>query len=229
MPYTTKSTNLPSYVKSRSKEVQSKWIAIFNSVYEKDGEEKAFALANSWLKRQVKEKVVAGRTEGTLSRVTFTIDKSQLIKRTDAGEEYIAAVLSDDLPYLVNGQTEQIPVSVLQKWADQINSNLPAIDADHELFESALAKGLSDNQIADILKTKKGIAKAVKAVVDNGKLWIRVLTDKRYRTRIEEAQGLSIEAFVSKDEKGNVYDGNLLGITFAIDNAPANPRTGIMA
>ena len=53
MPYTDNSS-LPSHVKKYSEKVQSQWRHVFNSVYERTGDEgKAFSSANSVLKRRV--------------------------------------------------------------------------------------------------------------------------------------------------------------------------------
>jgi len=47
MPYTLRSKNLPSYVKKLPTDMRKRWIAIFNSVFSKQGEQMAFIVANS--------------------------------------------------------------------------------------------------------------------------------------------------------------------------------------
>jgi hypothetical protein len=229
MPYTLSSTNLPSYVKGRSEAVKKKWIAIFNAVDKTDGESKAFAIANTWLKKQVKEKKVVARTEASVERLFFTIDSSNLIKRTDDGEEYISAVLSDDLPYKTpTGEMEHFPRHVLEKWAKQINSEILVGDIDHEEYDKVINQVNSVDEMKLLMKRKPGIAKTVKAILDDGKLWIRALIDKRYKKVVEQAKGLSIEAYVTKrNPDGSIADADLFGFSFGVNHQPVNPRAVI--
>lgn len=85
---------LPSYIKTKSEAVKSKWVTIFNAVYTDAGEEAAFIAANSWLKRQAKE--IVARSTSSRTRVVFKISEKELIKRSDDGEDYLTAVLATD-------------------------------------------------------------------------------------------------------------------------------------
>ena len=58
-------------------------------------------------------------------------------------------------------------------------------------------------------------------------MWVRAIIDKRYKKIIEKANGVSLEAIVSRDANGNVTDGDLLGFTFAVNQRPVNPRAVI--
>jgi hypothetical protein len=225
MPYSLSSSNLPSYIKTKPDSIKAKWIAIFNAVYEKDGEEAAFIAANSWLKKNIKEKVATGKTEIIRERIQFVIDTKEFIKKTDDDEEYISAVLADNLP---DSQGDAIPENILLKWAKEINDNMPVGDIDHELYKNLLRSDVSDSMIEKSLSEKKGIAKAVRAVVDNGKLWIRAIIDKRYKNLVEKAKGLSIEAILERDSDKNIVDGKFLGFTFGVNTEPVNQRAIIV-
>ena len=57
MPYSgINDSKLPKYVKNRTEKIRVGWVSVFNKAFEKYGEEKAFIMANAWLKKQVKSK-----------------------------------------------------------------------------------------------------------------------------------------------------------------------------
>jgi len=222
MPYEINSSNLPSYVKDKPKEVRAKWIHIFNSVYAEHGEEMAFIVANKWLKRFYAENKYIKR-----SIVVLSVDKSQgFIKRSDDGNEYITLLLGDLEPHL-DGKvyTEEL----LKGWADDINKGETVIgDIDHTSYDKILSSLMTDEQVKAYLKRKPGIAKSVKAIFDKGKLWIRAMIDKRYRRIIENSKGVSAEAIVNTDGQ-NIKNGKLLGFTFNVNTTPAVRNAGVVA
>ena len=68
------------------------------------------------------------------------------------------------------------------------------------------------------MKNKNGIAKAFKAIVDKGKLFIRTTFDKRYRKRIMESKGVSIEGAFVRDKTTNKFiGGTVFGFSFIDD------------
>lgn len=227
MPYSGISDpKLPTYVKNRSDAIKRKWIAIFNSIYEKEGDSKAFAMANSWLKKQVKQKVMTAKSENHIERVFFTVDESQgFIKRSDGGEEYIDFVLTDNKP---DREGVQYPIEVLQKWAEYINSGNAFVgDIDHKQYDEILSMGKNSDETLEMLRKKQGIARGLKAVIDKGRLWVRALIDKRYSKIVRErAKGVSLEAFLVK-ENDKIVDGKLAGFTFSINDTPWNSRAVI--
>ena len=238
--------SVPSYIKSLSVESRRRWIAIYETVFAHTGDDvRALLAANTWLRRMTekqladeaqveaslenpqKELIVARATNR--STLKFSVDTSKgFIKRTDSGEEYIVAMLQD-----VYGDSdgETWSADVLQKFADQINSGSVIIgDIDHEEYDEILDSSVSDTEVKQKLSQKKGIAKGVQAVFENGKLWVKALIDKRYKRLLQEqAKGVSLEAIVTRDDEGKIADGEILGFTFAVDEAPANKRTAIMA
>lgn len=229
MPYTGKDdSKLPSYVKKLGDDSRSKWVAIFNRVAANEGEEMAFIVANNWIKKHVKKQSVTGNTVKAvvIEKVSFDLSGEQLVKLSSAGEEYVDFVLADT-GRILNG--DQYPESLLQKWLTQINNGIFIGDIDHEEYDRILSQASTVEQAAELIKnTKKGIAKSLKAIYDKGKLWVRAIIDKRYKKHIEQAQGVSLEAIVTKDAYGNVIDGDLLGFTFAIKDSPINPRAVIV-
>ena len=228
MPYTQNSKDLPSYVMKLSDANKSRWIEIFNAAYEKYGEEKALLLANTWLKRNIKKESVVAKSTASVEHLVFTVDtSSELIKRADDGEDYIDFILTDDKP---DDEGVVYPPELLKKWADQINSGQLLLgDFDHEKFNVLVKQGLRPNDVMQRLKTKPGIAKMIKAVIDKGKLWVRTVIDKRYKKLIKEkAKGVSLEASLIRDDTTNeIIDGVLGGFTFAINSNPHNERAMI--
>lgn len=55
MPYDSVK-GLPAYVKKYSAKLQRQWMHVFNTVYSKSGEARAFKAANSVLKKRFKNK-----------------------------------------------------------------------------------------------------------------------------------------------------------------------------
>ena len=205
-------------MKKRNPKIRKKWIAIFNRVYAKEGDKMAFMVANNWLKKQVK--TLTARSTVTRDIIKFDIDVSKtLIKRSRDGEEYISQVLAtvDE-----NYDGKKFTEDVLKKWEQDINSgNAYVGDIDHEMYDKVAQ--LPDDQVRDALKSKPSIAKTVKAIYEKGKLWVKLLLDKRYKKLVRKAKGLSLEAFISSNEKQEVYDGELLGFTFCVNETPAMP------
>jgi hypothetical protein len=229
MPYSVKDTKkLPSYVQKLSPEARAKWVAIFNAVFATEGESMAFAMANKWVKEHIKKKETMARTEHVRSIVEFEVDMSQdLIQRTADGEEYISFKLADTFKDKFG---VEVPPEVLQRWADAINSGQAVLgDVDHEYMDKLQEAGYSIDQVKSALKSKPSIAKAVKAVYEKGRLWVRALIDKRYKKLIQESKGVSMEALVTRDDSGRVTGGDLLGFTFAVKHNPVIQGTEVVA
>lgn len=221
MPYTEDSSKLPSYVKNKPKEVIKKWVALFNDIYEKEGEEAAYIVANSWLKRHLNSKAKLVKR----SFIPLEQDKSgqTLIKRSADGEEYVSFVLNGLLPH---GDNKRFSESMLRKWEQKINEGEIVIgDIDHEYYDKVAAV-MTDEQVKDALKQKPGIAKAVKAIYEKGRLWVKALIDKRYRKIIERSKGVSVEALCSfADDLAE--DGDILGFSFNVNTDPADPEARV--
>lgn len=227
MPYSgPNDPKLPSYVKKLSEGAQRKWISIFNATYKKDGEKVAFVVANKWLERHIKQKESMHRTENIIERVRFEVDTSQeFLQYTEGGDQYVSFKLAD---VFVDKYRRRLTKSLLQKWADKINEGYPILgDTDHEFSQRLAKSNLTEEEIKELSKEKPSIAKAVQAVVDNGRLWVKALIDKRYKRLLEKAKGVSLEALVNVGNDGTVLDGNLTGFTFAINQDPVIKETGL--
>jgi len=223
MPYTVDSPELPAYVKGRPREIITKWVEVFNLVSDVNGEDLAFVVANKWLKKYYEDHKYVKRCI-----VQMEVDTSEkFISRSDDGEEYITLVLGSTEPHkdgLVYSE------SLLKKWEGDINQGKLNIggDIDHELYDKLLDSGLSDDTIRKELKSKPSIAKAFKAIYENGKLFLRAMIDKRYRKIINESKGVSAEAFVKMDNN-QAIDGELLGFSFNVKTTPADNFAGVLA
>jgi hypothetical protein len=217
--------DLPAYVQSLPLSGQAKWSAIFKDTAEREGNDIALLVANLWLQRYLKEDEEQNGT--TLERISFEVDTDakELVTRSENGQEYIsfklADVMKDQFGVQLNG-------GILQKWADKINggSKLQG-DIDHEEYDRLLAMGLSEEEMKERLVGKNGLATAVQAIYEKGKLWVRALIDKRYKKAISKAQGVSMEALIERDNQGNVLNGELLGWTFAVKDTPGVEGTTI--
>jgi len=90
----------------------------------------------------------------------------------------------------------------LQFMADQINSEGSSLpDINHEIL-SKLRSQFGDNPevLANAIKKEKGIFKSVKAVVHQGKLWIKAFLDQRYKNYADNFKKVSIEAIGKVDK-----------------------------
>jgi len=214
---------LPIYVKNRSPEIKKGWIANYQAASEVYGEVKGNAIANTWLKNQV---VLKPNT--SVKSVSFKVDSEKgFIKRTESGEEYIDFMLADNLP---DNEGIKYPTYLLKKWADEINSGKSLVgDIDHQVYDNIMKGAYTRDEILELLGQERGIAKGIKAIYENGKLWVRALIDKRYSKRIRDnAKGVSLEALLTYDnDTQEVVDGTLAGFTFAVSTPPMNPRAAI--
>lgn len=212
---------LPSYVKNKSKPIQDKWVAVYNTALKKGDKSSALIVANSWLKKQKKEVI-----KQSFTKIIFELDNKQLIKQDANGDEYISAVLASTEE---TKEGKRFSEELLKRWADGINNGDTIVgDVDHEFFEK-VAMDASHKQIKTALKQKPSIAKAIKAIYEEGKLWVRLLIDKRYKNVISKAKGLSIEGLVESDDFGNVNNGELWGMTFCVNETPAHNGLHILA
>lgn len=219
-------SNLPVYVKKLSGFQRAKWLLVYDEAIKSGRKEIALIAANRWLERHLREKQIRARSQDTLTRVTFEVDTSQeFLVRSENGESFISAVLATTKK-LADGVA--LTPEVLKKWADKINAELPVADVDHQFYERVLDENLADEDIKIRLRNKPGIVKAVKAMYDDGKLWLRLLVDKRYRKVMERAKGLSIEALLTKDSDGNLLDADFLGFTTIVDAQAADPEAVIV-
>jgi len=223
MIFTVDSEDLPSYVKGRPREIITKWVEIFNIVSESNGEELAFIVSNKWLKKYYEDHKYVKRCIINLE----VQDTEKLISRSDDGNEYVTLVLGSTEPHKDGMVYSE---ALLKKWESDINKGNLNIggDLDHELYDKLLDSGLSDDTIKKELKNKPSIAKAFKAIYENGKLFLRAMIDKRYRKIITESKGVSAEAFVKMD-KNKAIDGELLGFSFNVRTTPADNLAGVLA
>lgn len=213
---------LPSYVKNKSPKIRAKWIAIFNAAFKTDGEKVAITVANKWLKRTVKKKEIQAKSLN-LRKISLTpvMEDGEFIKKSANGDEYVSFTLTD---VLKDEQGDSYPDALLKRWADEINSgNYIVGDVDHKEYDMITATTPDAGVIAKRLKEKKGIAKAVQAIYEKGRLWIKALIDKRYK-RLVKKKGVSLEAYVERNDDGDIVDGDLYGFSFMLSEPQANPR-----
>lgn len=213
---------IPSYVPESAK---SQWQNIFASNLV-NGPEYAKLSANVWLQQNSAIVNPQPQAEERLELLSFTIDNTELVLQTlDQGQEYVLSAVLADNAMTRTGHT--FSEELLKKFADQINARLPVGDMDHEEMIRLEKQGYSGAEIASMLKSrqKNGIVKAIQAVYEKGKLWVKLLIDKRYKKIMNKAKGLSIEALATVQTGDKVVkDAEFLGFTVAYNHSPANPR-----
>lgn len=221
------SESIPSYVSKLPSSLKAKWVAIFNKVLSDKGSEMALIVANKWLRRQIKKSSIEGKTDKAyfIERIQLKLSDTQLVKKASNGEEYVDFILTDTG---ADSRGDAYPESLIKKWITQVNNDVFVGDIDHKEYDDIVDKASTIEHAAELIKSaKRGIAKTVKAVFDKGKMWVRAIIDKRYKKLIEKANGVSLEAIVTRDLDGNIIDGDLLGFTFAVEQNPVNPRAVI--
>lgn len=223
MPFNLDSDNLPSYVRKQPLTLAKRWIEIFNQYFESDDSAVAWTMANAWLTRAIEfnkeqdEEVEKENLE--LIDVKFETEDEEIVIRAEGDNEFIDFILADlDKDEYGTGYDEDFLVEL----ESQINSNSLIGDFNHELQYRLVEAGVSVEGIKSRMKNKNGIAKAVKAIYENGKLFIRTTFDKRYRNRIQNSKGVSIEGAFVRDKNTNKFvGGTVFGFSF-IDDAKLN-------
>jgi cation transport regulator ChaB len=148
----------------------------------------------------------------------------EFITRSENGVDYHNYILTD---IWADSAGTAPTEDLIKKWASWINETQPEVDTDHELFERARRTYGDDvNKVSKIMQAKKGIARAMSAVVDKGRLIVSLAFDKRYKNYVDKIKGLSIEAAATRDKLTNKFvSGDLLGFTFAVNANPVNKRS----
>ena len=218
--------DMPSYLDKLDAKTKKGWLDVFNASCEKYSKKEAMLMANVWLKKQLPQKKLIKR-----SVINFSLDTSKgFIKRSRDGEDYVTLVLNSTQPHR---DGKMFSEKMLKKWEKVINENPTMVgggDIDHLLYDKVLDSSMSDSAAREVLRSKKGIAKMIRAIYENGKLFVRAIIDKRYKRIIEQSKGVSAEAFCEWDDTETVaIDGDLLGFTFNVNTTPADYGAGVIA
>ena len=179
----------------------------------------ALIVANRWLK--TKKRTVLARSLHGIKKISFfAVQDGQVVKRSLDDELYIDFRIQD-----VHGDLDgkMWTPEVLEELAKQFNSHEYNGDIDHKYLDDIAMMNLPTSQLFEKMKYKPGIAKAVKAIYDNGELYIRTVIDKRYEKVLQKAKGVSIEAYTAESDN-TVLSADLLGWSFIVDDTMANPR-----
>jgi hypothetical protein len=207
--------------------------AYYNAVYEKSvakGNDSLFAEQVAWdvvkskFEKQGTEWVARNDAFVTTEFYTFNAEHAEeFVSRTDEGHLVQRYVLTDLLPDVFGTKPTQ---QLMNKWAEWINTNTPEVDADHELWNAVIETHKGNTELIErAMRAKKGIARAINAVVERGKLIVNILFDKRYERYADTVKGLSVEAGITQKQGKTWVDGNIFGFTFAKNRNPANPRS----
>ena len=148
---------------------------------------------------------------------------ADFVSRSESGNLMHTYVLSDTLP---DSEGKAPSLSLLEKFASFINESTPEVDTNHEMFNE-ISRINNDNieAVSRAMSFKKGMAKMVGAVVEAGRLVVKVLFDKRYENHVDSIKGMSLEGAFEYDGISKTWtDGTPLGATFATTGEPYNPR-----
>lgn len=225
MPFKS-NEDLPAEIKRLPVKAQSLFRNTFNKVYDKYGEETSFKVAWDIVKKRF-HKDESGKWIGKgMGMDIFTFEMKQsgtvFIQKGEDGEHYIEAILSDDM---FDSDGKRFTKELLMDFEKQINEFGISGFITHSDWKKFIIENshLPENIfIQKARNERKGILKTVKAIYDNGKLWIKALVDKRYLNRVKSFDKISIEAIAPKGSGNEYKQGHVLG--FALDNNAINPR-----
>jgi len=212
--------SLPDYVKNKPLKVQEKWKSIKKD-YSKDSVAVGLGVANKWL--------ASYTPEVTQESLVFTADKEQITMRSIGNVNYVDFMLADTR---YDSYGTKYTESFLQKIVTLFNSGKVSLSGDfnHDTLKKLQDNGYSKGFIKSKLgKLKQGIAKAIKAIYENGKLYLRTVVDPEYKERVMNSKGVSIEGSFVK-EGDTFIDGTILGFSFidSNDKELGNPRAKIL-
>lgn len=206
--------NLPEYVKNKPQPVQEKWANIYKE-YSKEESSVGLGVANQWLSNY--KPVV-------IEHLVFSAESEQLTARSIGGVEYYDFLLTDNR---YDNYGTKYSESFLKELAEMINrGDLADGDFNHDTLNKLLSAGYSKDSLKEQFKSlKQGVAKAVKAIYENGKLYLRTLIDPAYKDRVLKSKGVSIEgSFVREGD--TFVSGKILGFSIIDDPKKdiGNPR-----
>lgn len=217
--------DIPKSVLSLPKVAQDFFMETYKKLYKGDNEAKAFAIAWEATKNRLRhsEGKYVAMTEDFVSPELYTFDLSYepsgLIMNSVGEEIVMEAVLANTD---MNSKGQFFTEEELNILAEQINKEGSGVpDVDHQkLIELAKKYGNNPDKIRAEIQKEKGIFKAIKAIVHNGKLWIQQHLDKRYKNHIEKFNKLSIEVFADVD-KGTGRLKNPKYVGYTLTNNPS--------
>lgn len=161
-------------------------------------------------------KLVANSSQFTPVKIyTFEMIgfESKIIMNSDNEEFVMEAVLATTDK---NTEGKFFSNEELDSIASQINalgSTLP--DVDHEKLNMLVQKyGNNYQAIQAEISKEKGVFKTIRSAIQDGKLWIQAVLDKRYKNIVQKFSGLSIEALADSDETGRLHNPKYMGFTF---------------
>jgi len=207
---------LPEYVANKPELVKKKWASIRDSY---ESENLGLIIANKWLQNQVV----------SVQDFSFKTTDEQITFRSIGGDEYVDFLLSDNLPDSYGTKSSE---DLMKEIAELVNTGKVTLEGDfnHDALYKLQESGYSKEYIKSKLGSyKQGVAKAIKAIYENGKLYLRALINPRYKKRILRAKGVSIEGSFVKE--GNTFvEGTILGFSFidADNKDPGNRRAKIL-
>lgn len=193
----------------------------FASSYSRNSDE-VFAHKVAWelTKRCMREEngvLVANSEDFIAPRLyRFALEPAEevIIKNSDNGEIELDAVLATTEARKTDGY--RFDEEALSRIAEQINtegSTFP--DIDHETLTKLEAEfGYDPEVLAAAIKREKGVFTKIKAVVRDGKLWIKAFLDKRYKNYVDRFSKLSIEALAKPTADRRLVAPRYLGFTF---------------
>lgn len=207
-------SNLPTKTKA-------KYLSIRNSYPNKNHG----ILASNLYLLQNKQEFIAN-SEEAITKVTFDIIEEEFITQNDVQERYVTGVIAKKG---ANKKGLNWSEESLLEMRDAINSDSFIADEDHILYNELMSGNHTTEYITQALKSKSGgVAKTVKAIYENGKLFVRFLVDKAMD--LSKFTGISIEGLFKRDKDTNtVLGGTFMGLTFTKNTTAAMYETGLIS
>lgn len=213
-------------------EGQNLFVEIYNNLQKKGATEgTAYTVAWRVVKprfHQVGENWIARSEDFVLPELfVFKLEATgkELLMNDENGEIVLDAVLASTDK---NTDGRYFEVEDLEYLAKQINergSTLP--DRQHETWKEIantyVTAFLDDEELYEKFKQRKGVFRDIKAIVKEGKLWIRANLDKRYKNYKSRFSSLSVEA-VGRNINNRIVKPFYLGFTFTDDPKVRNAR-----
>jgi len=223
MPYNSVKDLPPSVKKVLPVSGQKLFLQVFNKEFAKTKGDETMSFRVAWgvVKKQFKKKGTkwVANSSDFVNPEFFEFELipsgTEIVINDEDGELVMDAVLADTSK---NKQGLHFGLEELKDIADQINMNGSTLpDISHmtwgEINKDYLQQFLSDEELVNLMKKRKGVFKDIKALVKEGKLWIRAKLDKRYKNHVDKFKGVSIET-VAKRNGDKLINPLYMGFTF---------------
>lgn len=160
--------------------------------------------------------------------LNLQVQDSVFIKKADDGNTYIEGKLTDIMP---DTEGWSPTPEFAKKITDQINNNIINAFLTHKSYDDFIMRFGHLPKEAFIKKAREersGLLENLKAIYENGVVWIKGLIKNEFVDKIKNIAKMSIELVVPPENQvnGKYTDGDVIGI--ALDNNAKNRRASFV-